>query len=644
MSTTYPATYVWTGAGDGTNWSDTKNWTYYDANGNPTAYPLTWVDNKQVAVPPGSSNLYAPVAFPSNASINLGGQNWSQVSNFTLSSNVTVTLSNGTVNTNGLTVPASATLAVGGASTALVATSSVSFDGALLINGGASVTLNGNVSGGVTFGDAPNNTHNTLILAHSALSATNIQNFTPGDSVVVNGTQYPHVRWIQQGTSNTYALVPIDSSNWAQKAILTSVSFAPKRDANGNVITQNGQTVYYSPLDLSPAPTSQGTITGSNGDGAYKGSTYYQDAGFVYNSSAQTGTVTCFLAGSMIRTATGDVPVEDVRVGDLVYTITNGVEEALPVIWAGHQTMTVRPYLTDDEAGYPVRIRAGAVADGVPYKDMLITPEHCLFLNGRFVPVRMLVNGSSIFYDRSLTQYTYYHVETARHAVIMADGMLTESYLDTGNRRSFAQADNVVKLGGKPRSWTDHAAAPLSVARDEVEPVFMALAARAQQSGVWTARPASGAQPEVLVTHDAELHMETDCGKLIRKIRDKNGVVSFMLPAGVTQVRLVSRASRPCDVIGPFVDDRRMLGVLVGNMVLNEGNLAPRSIIPHEQNTPLSGWHETERNGVRWTNGYALLPVPATLPYAMRLLTLSILSAGPYLVTDNSARSACVNG
>ncbi|WP_035367102.1 Hint domain-containing protein, partial [Acetobacter pasteurianus] len=70
---------------------------------------------------------------------------------------------------------------------------------------------------------------------------------------------------------------------------------------------------------------------------------------------------------------------------------------------------------------------------------MLITAEHCLFFEGKFVPVRMLVNGVSIFYDKSITSYDYYHVETDQHSVITADGMLTESYLDTGNRRAFRQ-------------------------------------------------------------------------------------------------------------------------------------------------------------------------------------------------------------
>ncbi|WP_086653737.1 Hint domain-containing protein [Acetobacter malorum] len=641
MSASYTATYVWTGAGDGTSWADTKNWTYYDQSGNTTSYPLTWVNGQQVALPPGTSSTWAPVAFPANATVDLAGQTYGGVANMTVADGAAVTLENGTVNANGLSVASSGALTVSGAATTLTAPSSATINGTLGLNDGATVTLNGSVAGTVVFGEALDNTHNTLVLNNASLSIGTVENFTPSDSVVVANSGYPHVRWIQNGDSNTYTLVPVDSNNWTQSAIVSNLSFAPKRDAQGNVLTDaDGNTVYYSPQDLSPAPSSTGTIDGKSGDSQHTGSTYIQDAGFTYDSSARTATVTCFLAGSMIRTAKGDVAVEDVRVGDLVLTVTTGQEVYQPVIWAGYQTATVRADLPDDEAGYPVRIRAGALAEGVPYKDLLITPEHCLFLNGRFVPVRMLVNGRSIFYDRTLTQYTYYHVETAQHAVIMANGMLTESYLDTGNRGTFAQAGKVATLGAGPRSWAQHAAAPLAVAREEVEPMFRALAARAAQSGDGETR-GTEAGPEL--TYEADLHLETMCGQTIRKIRMQDGLASFMLPAGVTQVRLVSRASRPCDVVGPFVDDRRMLGVLVGDIVMCEGNLAPRSIVPQAQDGTLPGWHTPEPNGARWTNGSAVLPVPTSLQHALTVLTVRVLSAGPYCVEDTPVCRDCVN-
>lgn len=350
--------------------------------------------------------------------------------------------------------------------------------------------------------------------------------------------------------------------------------------------------------------------------------------------------ITCFLAGSMIRTADGEVAVENIQVGDqlVAFDWKSGCETLRPVIWAGRARARIRPDLPDDEAGWPVRVLKDAISDGVPYKDMLITAEHCLFFKDRFIPVRMLVNQVSIFYDKSLTDYDYYHVETSQHSVVMADGMLTESYLDTGNRGSFKQVGRVVTLGAGRRNWAEHGAAPLCVARERVEPVFQALVQRADATGALTARH----MPDL--TEDADVHLETECGKSIRKIRQRGGMVSFMLPAGVTQVRLISRASRPCDVTGPFVDDRRRLGVLVGETVLREGNQPPRSLMPDILAPALPGWHEAGTDGGRWTDGYALLPLPARQPDTLTLLTLTLLSGGPYLRDEPLRCKHCVNG
>ncbi|WP_039906368.1 Hint domain-containing protein, partial [Acetobacter tropicalis] len=257
----------------------------------------------------------------------------------------------------------------------------------------------------------------------------------------------------------------------------------------------------------------------------------------------------CFLTGVKLRTVSGDVSVEDIRKGDMLLVQHDGRECEKPVVWVGKNRKIVSAGLPDDEAGYPVRVLKDALAEGVPYQDMLVTSEHCLLMDGRFVPVRMLVNGTSIFYDRTLTTYEYYHVETEDHSVLVADGVLTESYLDTGNRSSFVSDSNVVSLHSRGKTWAADAAAPLEVRADFVEPLFRALAERA---GV-----VAGTAPEAQgrhLTQDAELSLLTEAGSLIRPVRQTKGqMVSFMVPAGVSTVRLVSRASRPCDVIGPFV-------------------------------------------------------------------------------------------
>lgn len=346
----------------------------------------------------------------------------------------------------------------------------------------------------------------------------------------------------------------------------------------------------------------------------------------------------CFLAGSMIRTVSGDVAVEEIRIGDQVsvFDWRANAEISREVTWVGSKKMVVRSGLPDDEAGYPVRVLKDAIADGVPYKDMLITPEHCLFFEDRFVPVRMLVNGRSIFYDRSLTHYTYYHVETEQHSVIWADGALTESYLDTGNRSTFRQAGSVVRLvpvqQENARDWASDGAAVLNVTCGSVEPLFRALEKRAELKGHVSHKPV------VHLTEDADLHLVTDKGQVIRAARRQGQSMVFMLPVATETVRLVSRTSRPSDVIGPFVDDRRRLGVLVGQISLFDG-MSTVDLTDHLDKADLSGWDVLENSACRWTNGDAGLPVDGAPRSGLRLLSLQILASGPYLVEQDMSVS-----
>jgi len=344
-------------------------------------------------------------------------------------------------------------------------------------------------------------------------------------------------------------------------------------------------------------------------------------------SDGNGGVITCFLSNSLINTPSGNTPVEDISIGDEIIAYVDGVATPRRVTWSGQAHCNVRSHLPDDEAGYPVRLLKDAISDGVPFKDMLITAEHCLFFNGQFVPARMLVNGRSIFFDKSITSYDYYHIETEDHSVIMADGMLTESYLDTGNRRAFFQKGNVVSIGGSRNlSWND-ASAPLTVSREIIEPIFRKIESRADKAGFAIqaeARP---------LTNESDLHLTTDTGAVIRPVRQNNGRVMFMIPSGVESVRIVSNASRPCDVIGPFIDDRRSLGVLVGTITLFESNQT-RTLTDHLHDAQLSGWNNVEEGTMRWTSGNALLSLGEREPGALALMAIEIRAAGPYVLDE----------
>ena len=90
-----------------------------------------------------------------------------------------------------------------------------------------------------------------------------------------------------------------------------------------------------------------------------------------------------------------------------------------------------------------------------------------MFFQDVLIPVKHLLNGKTI--ARVPTDHvSYYHVELATHAVILAEGLPVESYLDTGDRDNFANAGPVMRLfpvfGADPNLIRDaRACAPLVV-------------------------------------------------------------------------------------------------------------------------------------------------------------------------------------
>jgi len=322
-------------------------------------------------------------------------------------------------------------------------------------------------------------------------------------------------------------------------------------------------------------------------------------------------------------TPDGEATVETLVPGTLVMT----PKGAMPVKWLGHRSITVSSQPVPEE-NWLVRIREGALAEGVPSRDLLVTQEHCMVFEGKLVPARMLVNGASILIDRTINSYTYYHVELDSHEAVWAENALTESYLDTGNRDQF---DNhtVTALFGGSRKTGGSSTLPLETSRAFVEPIHAAIAARA---------PSAAPQPEL--TTDPDLHLVTNFGQVIRPLRQANDRVMFMIPANVATVRLVSRTSRPSDTIGPFVDDRRNLGVLVGDVSLFASRQTI-SLTAHLSLSHLSGWHGLESSRYRWTDGDAALSLQNgdIVSREPSILSIQVVSGGPYLMEDHTVRS-----
>ncbi|MFT9363920.1 MAG: Hint domain-containing protein [Gluconobacter sp.] len=640
-------TWRWSGSATGGDWYDPKNWTLYDGHGN--VVDTSGDSFSGNAVPQSEQNADVNVGYNGNTTPNVvvaDAPSYNQLRSLSVWQNTTLEITaQGSSTYNGY----------------VFTTAGFENSGTILINTPSKVELGGigvnredgtitimNNDNNVVFDTNNVNNAGTINLINATLgSATNALAINGG---TVNLSQDSSLFLYPGENINTINVDP----NTVNTVYVEANGFLHNDSSNAQGVVINGVSAntHFGISGVSSAPTAA-TYT-PNADGSYTlqvtladgrlltfGNIHTAD-GFVPATNASivqdgtngwvvedNGNAPCFLAGSMIRTPEGDVAVETLRLGSTVLAFVNGETVERKVTWAGRSHMIAKAGLADAEAGYPVRIMQGALAEGVPYKDMLVTPEHCLFINGGFIPARMLVNGRSVVYDRTIAVYDYFHVETAEHSVIMADGMMTESYLDTGNRQSFRQDGSVVALGGRERNWNDDAAAPLSVSRDVVEPIFREIEARAIAAGLenTVAAPA--------LTEDANLYLVASTGQTIHQVRTANGRAMFMIPSDVTGVRIVSRTSSPSETVGPFVDDRRQLGVLVGEVTLFDSGNTIR-IDQHLTDADLNGWDVQENTPVRWTNGNAMLPLTARQPNSLGMLAIQILAAGPYLATSEA--------
>jgi hypothetical protein len=156
------------------------------------------------------------------------------------------------------------------------------------------------------------------------------------------------------------------------------------------------------------------TYTASNGDNS--------DTGFVKASS-----IPCFVAGTLIRTPEGDVPVETLQPGDLVTTRDHGPQ---PLRWIGSRSVRAEGEFA------PILIRAGSFGT---HRDLMVSPQHRILLRDAYaellfgegevlVAAKDLLNGGSI--SRQFGgDVTYVHLLFDQHQVIYSEGLTTESFL-----------------------------------------------------------------------------------------------------------------------------------------------------------------------------------------------------------------------
>jgi len=318
----------------------------------------------------------------------------------------------------------------------------------------------------------------------------------------------------------------------------------------------------------------------------------------------------CFAAGARILTARGEVAVETLVEGDLVVGLRGG--KLRPVRWVGHRDVDLLAH-PDPDSINPVRVCAGAFGPGQPHRDLILSPNHALYVDGHFIAVRYLLNGVTIRQEQWDT-VTYYHVELEAHDVMLVDGMAAESFLDVGNRAAFSNGGEPVMLHPDfaRQTWDAEACAPDLPKGEELTQLRGMLLERAAILGH-------------TLSDDPDLCVMVG-KRSIRPIETKDGF-RFNLPKGTRNVKITSRCFKPSEMRAEG-NDSRVLGIGVQSLMLDDTK------IELDDSRLTAGWYEPEP-GLRWTKGSAALRTAGA-----HTLTIGLFRGRHYWVSADTAQDA----
>jgi hypothetical protein len=320
----------------------------------------------------------------------------------------------------------------------------------------------------------------------------------------------------------------------------------------------------------------------------------------------------CFAAGTRILTDIGEVKVEDLSPGDQAILAEGDIAE---IIWIGRRDLDLArhpfPALVR-----PVRIAAGALAMGVPERELTLSPDHALYFDGSLVQAKDLIDGVVIVQDQEIPTIRYYHVELKSHGILLAEGAGAESYLDTGHRGVFSNATAPLILHPDLMQIRRQASsvAPLVTGGEEL------AAIRAQLHGRKLMLGYSVAEAPLLALKCA--------GALLPPSESSPGRVTFTPPEDTRDAILCCPVFVPAEV-DPASNDRRRLGIALTEIML-DGKLVPlESVI-----APADIHRRAPREVATWTRGAARL----SLPKGTKTITL-LIAASPRLWQDSRQSS-----
>jgi serralysin len=445
----------------------------------------------------------------------------------------------------------------------------------------ASAAITGNTALNSVYNFSSNTTPVVTIWDGGVNNTLDLSGFTQSGTIDLNAGDFSSVDGMTDNLAIAYGTT-IDTAvggSGNTVFVVNSDSDRIKGGSGTNTVAFTGNRSAYS------IAFNAGTVTVASG-GVTDTLTNVQSLRFADQTVAA-----CFATGTRILTERGEVAIESlIPFEDWVITASGC---AAQVIWVGHRRAELARHPRPWDV-MPVRIAADAFGPGLPARDLIVSPDHALSLDGVLIPARVLLNGASIAQEHH-DRITWHHVELEWHDAVLAEGLPCETYLDTGNRAAFdnggpvreLHADFAMRTEAALRIWAEQGMAPLVTDGPVVAALRGELIDRAAALGFATSADAAPV-----------LHAD---GRILVPVRDGAGL-RFDLPCGARSITLVSRSFAPAD-FDPISEDRRQLGLAVTWLEIDGVDVPAGNAVRAE------GWHTPEA-GWQWTDGAARLACP----------------------------------
>lgn len=229
------------------------------------------------------------------------------------------------------------------------------------------------------------------------------------------------------------------------------------QDDNGSLEPGSGDTINGSPITISNPNVTINIFVFGQGIITYEGAIFVVNGQFlftptdgqvlqagIYDSGFITGpngpvpvedlAPPCFTLGTLIDTLSGPRAVQDISVGDLIVTSDHGPQ---PVRWIGSRVFAVRE-LSKDKKLRPIRIQAGALGNGLPNTDLVVSQQHRVLVRSKIaervfganevlVAAKKLLDIDGIDIDFDMDEVEYFHILFDQHEIVTSNGAETES-------------------------------------------------------------------------------------------------------------------------------------------------------------------------------------------------------------------------